>query len=259
MQRTISIIIPFYTTSLSKEEWFSLDRCFEITGGRHDIVFVIPNHLSIDSLSLRYGNLFRVERFDDHYFESIDGYNELMLSTPFYERFLTSKYILIYQADCYLFTDNLEDWCNLGYDYVGAPWINKTHYTKLWYRLFIKTKKIFVNKHSYEHLKLAVGNGGFSLRKTVKFHALTIELKKEIVLYLNNRGTSIFNEDIFWSIEVNRTKERLRIAPYSIALSFAFDDFPAVAYSLTNEQLPMGCHGWTKERCRDFWRDKIDC
>ena len=28
--------------------------------------------------------------------------------------------MLIYQLDCYLFEDKIDEWCNKGYDYIGA-------------------------------------------------------------------------------------------------------------------------------------------
>lgn len=254
MPETVSIVIPIYKTSLNDDEWLSLDRCFEVMVGRHDIVIVAPEELSLEPLTARYGKAFRTERFENYFFESIKGYNKLMMSTVFYERFLDRDYILIYQADCYIFDDRLDEWCSKGYDYIGAPWIKKVHYTQLWYRFFISVKKIFCSKHSFEHLKLAVGNGGFSLRKTAPFHAITLDLKDEIENYLNQNSSSIFNEDVFFAIEAKRY---LNIAPFSVALRFAFDDFPAVAFTITKGRLPMGAHGWTKKRCREFYKDRI--
>lgn len=252
--KTVSIVIPIYKTSFNDDEWLSLDRCFEVVGEKRDIVIVAPRNLSVQPLVERYGEMFRTERFEERFFESIHGYNRLMMSTVFYERFLNRDYILIYQADCYIFEDRLDEWCNKGYDYIGAPWIKKCHYAKKWYQLFLTIKKIFCGKHSFERLKLEVGNGGLSLRKTASFHAVTIELKDEIAFYLSQNSSSIFNEDVFFALEAKRY---LKIAPFKVALGFSFDDFPAVAFTLTKGRLPMGVHGWTKERCREFYNDKI--
>ena len=60
--------------------------------------------------------------FNDTYFESIYGYNQLMLNVEFYEAF-SKKYILIYQTDAFIFKDDLNYWCEKDYDYIGAPWI----------------------------------------------------------------------------------------------------------------------------------------
>ena len=31
--------------------------------------------------------------------------------------------MLIYQLDAYVFKDELLNWANKGYDYIGAPWL----------------------------------------------------------------------------------------------------------------------------------------
>jgi hypothetical protein len=36
------------------------------------------------------------------------------LSASFYERFLDTKYILIYQLDAFVFKDELQEWCDKG-------------------------------------------------------------------------------------------------------------------------------------------------
>jgi hypothetical protein len=76
----------------------------------------------------KYSNI-SVESFPKRYFENIEGYNELLLSASFYERFLDTKYILIYQLDAFFFKDELQEWCDRGYDYIGAPWITTQKHT----------------------------------------------------------------------------------------------------------------------------------
>ena len=71
------------------------------------------------------------------------------MSKEFYKRFSKFKYILIYQLDCLVFSSNLKSWCQLGYDYIGAP-------------IFIK-----LNTPSLDYC--FIGNGGLSLRKVSKF------------------------------------------------------------------------------------------
>jgi len=44
-----------------------------------------------------------------------------MMSPAFYDAFKAFDYILIYQLDAFVFRDELEYFCSLGYDYIGAP------------------------------------------------------------------------------------------------------------------------------------------
>ena len=52
-----------------------------------------------------------------------------------------------------------------------------------------------------------------------------------------------YNEDAFWSIEVNRKKVVLNIPDYKVALKFAFELAPERAYKINNNQLPFGPYG----------------
>lgn len=257
MVQNVSIVIPLYTTSLTINEWKSIDRCVDFMGNRYEIILAVPYNLDLTPIFSRYGREFATERFDDEYFKSIDGYNRLMMSTEFYARFLKYEYILIYQADCYIFEDKLEEWCAKGYDYVGAPWISSARYMKRYYQLYMAFRKRFCGKYSRVHLRLSVGNGGFSLRRSSLFHDLTIELQDVIKYYISRKGPALFNEDVFWSIEPNRNEMRMKIPTYNEALSFSFDNHPNVAYAITGGKLPMGCHGWTKKRFLKFYKDKI--
>src|SRR5690242_1070593 len=56
------------------------------------------------------------ERFDDVYFQSVKGYNQLCLSKIFYERFGKYAYMLIYQTDAFVFRNDLKYWLQQGYD-----------------------------------------------------------------------------------------------------------------------------------------------
>jgi hypothetical protein len=69
---------------------------------KSQIVFVQPEGLENDYITKKYSNI-SVESFPKRYFENIEGYNELLLSASFYERFLDTKYILIYQLDAFVF------------------------------------------------------------------------------------------------------------------------------------------------------------
>ncbi|HRS68445.1 MAG TPA: DUF5672 family protein, partial [Paludibacteraceae bacterium] len=163
----VKVIIPIYENDLNADEQRSLKQCYNILSA-HPIVFVKPESLDISS----WLNLYpfcTVTSFDDHFFESIAGYNELMLSRQFYERFLDTEYILIYQLDAYVFKDALMEWVNKGYDYVGAPWLLKPKYHCFYYRflLTIRSFGYWIQRKPFNLMIVGdkVGNGGFSLRK----------------------------------------------------------------------------------------------
>ena len=61
-----------------------------------------------------------------------------------------------------------------------------------------------------------------------------------------------FNEDVFWSLEVNRKKKQLKIPDYKKALCFSIEFKPEHAFALNKNHLPFGCHAW--DCYIDFWR-----
>src|SRR5690606_20423643 len=114
---------------------------------------------------------YNIFRFDNAFFSSIDGYNQLMLTPDFYKTFLDFEFILICQTDAYVFKNDLDFWLDKGFDYIGAPWLDSKNkfFNHQWRFAFNQVKKIFGSKEKrYTHIN-KVGNGGFSLRNTNKF------------------------------------------------------------------------------------------
>ena len=234
------IIVPIYKSDLSATEKLSLDRLKKVMG-HHDIVIVKPTSLDIASIEAVYG--WPSENFSDAYFLSVQTYNYLMLSQEFYARFADDEYLLIYQTDAYVFTDNLAEWIAKGYDYIGAPWIPVAHQFLLeperhkFRRLFhFRTPDIFHYKKHY-----LVGNGGFSLRRTARMLELTRRYKEQITDMLR-RGES---EDLILAgLLPSQTDCQINTPDYREALGFAFEMHIPILIKMTDNLLPMGSHAW---------------
>lgn len=255
---SVVIVIPIYTTRLNDKEHASLRQCFKILAG-YEKCFVKPRSLDPKPLTDLYPADLVVD-FPDDFFKDIAAYNRLMMSPAFYEAFDKWDYMLIYQPDAWVFNDRLDDWCARGYDYIGAPWIPKPKYGKLYYRLFNGLKRIYCQLSGaadYSRLYYRVGNGGLSLRRNRIFARIAREMKPQIEHYLNHPGVDFYNEDIFWSLEVNRREEKLKIPGWREALQFSFDKNPAVCYELNGHRLPFACHGWSKKNMLPFWEQHI--
>jgi hypothetical protein len=257
MNKQVAVIIPLYKDSLNNYEKIALAQCKKILGTQQ-IVIVKPFALKLPT-DIFDNITYTVEEFDDVYFNNIQGYNQLMLSALFYERFLAYEYMLIYQLDCFVFKDDLAYWCNQNWDYIGAPWIRKTYHKNKLELVLAKIKNYIVNKFSKidstkpNQLQLInkVGNGGFSLRRVSAFHKICLSMGHKINLYLN-QNSSLYNEDVFWSIEVNRDKNLLNIPNVSTAINFAFEVPPFKSAQFTEKNTPFGCHDW--DHYLDFWK-----
>lgn len=251
-----AVLIPFYKKEISDYENISLQQCQKILSS-HDIIAIKPDDFILPEFSQSI-NFFKTVSFDPGFFKSIAGYNGLMLSADFYKAFLDYEYVLIYQMDCFVFKDELNDWCDQNWDYIGAPWIKKTYHKNYLELQFAKIKRYFStnfnrldnNEPNQYQLDNKVGNGGFSLRRVQKFYDLCLVMQPVIDHYLSAKG-NLHNEDVFWSIEVNREKRILNIPDCSTALNFAFEVPPFKNHVLTENNLPFGCHDW--DRYADYW------
>lgn len=243
------IVIPIYKIQLTDDEIISLTQCFKILGN-HTIKFVAPLGLDIAFYERLLDKKIEIEYFDTSYFMDIRGYNQLMLSVEFYKRFIDFKYMLIYQLDCYVFRDELDYWCQQGYDYIGAPWLDHFYYKKSKIKkldfLIKRFLKLKFNKYQDKDiLTYNVGNGGFSLRNIHQFiHSLKKTDKQIIDKFRNsNDPKSIFNEDVFWSFDAKKIKK----PNYKVAANFSLDLGADIGIRLNKGNLPFGCHAWNKK------------
>lgn len=249
------VIIPVYRNNPLEFEVFSLIACFDVFRNRK-IIIVAPDNLSLVNYQKHVGRRLVVERFNQNYFSSISGYNQLMLSNEFYSRFDCYQFMLIYQLDCFVFKDELDKWANMGFDYIGAPWLlfDLEYYSisqkvSFWRKLFYS--RVFGNM-SKLNLNYRVGNGGFSLRRIYKFSMKTQAVNNKVMsLFKGNDSTSIYNEDVYWSLFANDIK----IPDYKTGCLFSLESFPERGLRYNNGVLPFGCHAWPKEF--EFWSKYI--
>lgn len=255
------VVIPIYKAIPKSEERESLAQCLRVLH-EASLCFVAPAGIDdtwYKEFVERESRSFRIESFASKYFQGIEGYNKLLLSPLFYERFKDYDYMLIYQLDAWVFRNELDYWCGLGYDYIGAPW--------------------FENYGTYEdgNKLWAVGNGGFSLRRIQYFIGLlehngpikdantlglTSSLKNRIYKFLYAKGyqnrVSYFRkdptlfEDVFYTVYLKGTRFKAKVPSAEEAALFAFEKSPSYLYSLTGK-LPFGCHAWEKNEYESFW------
>jgi len=254
--KKVVVVIPFYKSDLTAYERIALQQCFKVLN-QHHVIAIKPAGLTLPPEVTDYP-FSEVVDFEDTYFKNVQSYNRLMLSADFYKKFLSFEYILIYQLDAFVFKDELIYWCDQGFDYIGAPWIKEVPYSffksiKRNIQYYIHTR-YDVQKNGLPSLKqfeYKTGNGGFSLRRTRKFYDLCTKFSDKINYY-NGREHHLYNEDVFWSVEVNRKRKHLKIPDYKRALKFSIEFHPQRAFIINKGQLPFGCHAW--DLTLDFWR-----
>ena len=249
------VVVPIYKTDLDENEMLSLKRSIKMLY-QHPFAIACPENLDITPLNSILAPVhYTLQRFEDSYFKGIAGYNKLMLSKVFYNSFSDYEYILICQTDVFVFEDQLDYWCNQGYDYIGAPWIasKQTAITKLLLNINNSLKK---KKKTTEHF-FKVGNGGFSLRKTSKMQEITSEQKDTIEYALANPNElSHHVEDVYFSLVAPKYTE-MNIPDYKKAVGFAMDRKPDIAMKLNNGKVPFACHRFYNRKVKEFWAPLI--
>ena len=266
----VAVCIPVYKLKPEKDEELTLRRCARILGN-HPIIFFAPERLDLAPYR-QWIPTAGEERFAPEYFNGISGYNRLLLSRWFYDRFRTFDYILIHQLDAWVFRDELETWCAREFDFIGAPFASPLPCGP----------------------RLLSGNGGFSLRRVEAFREL---LTPQVGLMFRPRysalllacqlhrhrpiGTAIAmlrlaglgnsrrrrlraiadgsrNEDmVFWEFSRHNSYSGLRLASIKDAWRFSWEN-GCEPHRATVMPLPFGCHGWNK-KCRGatFLRQKV--
>ncbi len=221
----VAVVVPYYHDRLSETEMISLEQCFRILY-RYPIILVMPD--TIDRIDYPINSACRVVKVKKQWMQSIASYNQMMLSIEFYKIFKDFKYILIYQLDAFVFRDDLRKFCDMGYDYIGAPWIFGGKY--------FRDTNITVRY---------VGNGGLSLRN-VKASILMLERNPADILGMP--------EDVYWSM---CDRVGFCVAPPQIAIQFSIDGMAKKTIELNDDKLPFGCHAWKKNDFI-FWKPIIE-
>ncbi len=259
--RDIAVVIPVYQTNLSPSESYSLERTAEILQ-RYPIYIVHPQDIDISALPIASVQA-RSIAFPSHFFRSIVHYNRLMMSTVFYSAFRQFRYILIVQLDALVISDKLEEWCEYGFSYVGAPWFSNS------------------TRPGSSNEMIGSGNGGFSLRRVEHFLRVLRSPKYlpsaryksrskskvlAIIRFVHNNLIFAYNlpylkpkvnEDIFWGRIVTDAYDYFSSPSAEQSARFSFEDQPRQLFHLTNGELPFGCHAWEKYD-PEFWHEVID-
>lgn len=247
----VAVVVPIYKSTLSKTDSISLTQTYRILD-KYPIYVVCPDGIDLSNIIRQFPKLI-IKRFDQAFFSDIKGYNRLMLSADFYKSFDAYKYILICQLDAYIFRDELYEWCQKGYDYIGAPWIKRNIYN---FPILSQAIKLYVTLQHMSGLLTQfdrygkIGNGGLSLRK-VQSHINQIENNPEVTkIYseIKNRE-HLHNEDTYWAM----IPKDFIYPSEEEAMLFSYDKYPELSFKLTGGKTPFGCHGWTKHGCKKFW------
>lgn len=239
----VCIAIPVYKERLDNNEKIAWNRCLDLYGStKIDIYLICPSSLKLENYQL--DEIKSVVFFSDSYFKSPLSYNRLLLHPNFYKSFLFYDSLMIYQLDGFIWSDKLLEMVSLGYDFIGAPWIEKK-----W--VSILNRKYRTN--FFTNFFSTGANGGVSLRKVKPAYRIAFWLQPFIQLFWKEN----WNEDMFWSTICSKFIPGYKLAPINRCLAFAFEDKPEKCFELNNNKLPFTCHAWEKFN-PEFWAQHFE-
>jgi hypothetical protein len=246
LDKETAIVIPVYKKQPSRIELLTLVKCVQVLEN-YPLYFISPKGL--DLAIYRQQNIdFEVETFDDEYFDGVDGYNRLLLSSHFYKRFDNYKYMLIYQLDALIFKNTLDEWVQKDYDYIGAPWLKFPLMAFLSVSVNVSIKKgldLLLKKK----LQNPVGNGGLSLRK-IESCITAIEQNRKLL------SKWVANEDYFWSYFATIDGKPFNKPTKEEAVKFSIETAPEKAFQLIGNDLPFGAHDW-ESHSKEYWNNLL--
>lgn len=239
--KKVCVIIPIYKQQLSLAEMKSVNRVRNVLKER-DLFFICPLHMD----TVYYEQNFKgmgCKRFPDKYFVSIQGYSRLLLNPQFYKSFEDYQYMLIAQTDSLILQDKdvLDEFMELGYDYIGAPWYPPMELVE--WKVF---NHIISPKNGSPRICEA-GNGGFCLRNIKNTKKL---LKKKFLMAAKWKIRA--NEDTFFAYYGNDPDSEYTIAPENISRKFALE--AGMKKFIEKGEIPFAVHAWEK-----YWRDIRNC
>lgn len=223
--KQVVVVIPIHRENLKPSEKASLAQVRKVLH-KFDICFMAPERMRTFLDKKGYW----AEYWPNDCFTNVHSYSRLLLTEGFYERFNAYEYMLLYQLDAFVFTNRLEEFCLCRYDYIGAP-------MSYW--------------SSWRNMPTRVGNGGFSLRR-IEACKRVVAAKEEIYDRTGREKEFELAEDKFFGYCGYDEQVRFNTPDMRTALNFAVEfDVMRVYGKLSEENLPFGCHAWSKAW---YWR-----
>lgn len=261
------VVIPVHQPDLTEGQALSLQACkAHLSAYRCYLVF--PEGMNTDAYTSIFPQL-QLQPVDASWLSSVERYNRMKVSPVFYQLFAGYEYMLTYELDAYIFSDDIAATGAFNFDYIGAPFF-----------------KGYWNAAPDAPL-INGGNSGFSIRNIASclkvlnsMHLFKRKWKMYQVLlasqrlrhwvngitdyryenYVNGYFGFAFsekhvNEDLIWSRVVPQLFPWFKVADPLTAIKFSFEYNPERLLQLNGGQLPLGCHAWEKHP--DFWKNYI--
>jgi hypothetical protein len=269
--RKIAIMVPLPRPDLKKDEEISI-RHLRAHLDHYDKFLLVPRGMKAGLPGFG-----RVE-LDRKHFGSAVNHNRMLYLPSFWMKFADYEHVLMYHLDSLVFSDQLTEWCDKGYDYIGAPfircgdspWVREDRVGNggfalyrvgsvlrvLWKRYRQRPSR-FIEDHCWRWIELQK-----RMLKPVRSAipqwmrgAVTDPLRRTVKRLDHTEAVNLGN-DGFWADEAGGYLPEFKIAPLEEGLKFAFEVAPRVCFERNGGRMPFGCHAWTRYD-RSFWEKHL--
>jgi hypothetical protein len=265
--KRVAIMVPLPSPKLAPDDEISM-RHLRAHLDHYDKFLLIPRGMRVDIPG------FHVIELDHKHFGSAANHNRMLYLPEFWELFSDYEFALMYHLDALVFSDQLSEWCDKGYDFIGAPFIisDDSPWVKvervgnggfalyrvssvlkvLWNRYRQRPSK-YIEDHHWKWIERQK-----NLLKPVRAAVpqwlrgpLTDPLRNTVKRFDHIEANEV-NNDAFWADEAKRYLPEFNIAPFDEGLRFAFEVAPSLCLERNGGQMPFGCHAWARYD-RSFW------
>ncbi|RAJ11202.1 hypothetical protein LX64_00811 [Chitinophaga skermanii] len=262
---SLCIIIPVHKPHLSPEDAAALQACAKHLKA-YDTFLVFPKGMHTLAY-LKIHPALKLQPVPPQWLASVADYNRMKMQPEFYQLFRDYKYMMTYELDAYIFSDQIALHKGYAYDFIGAPVFEGYLEAKTGAGFLPMLNSGFSIRNIHSCLKvlplLKKFQARWRLQKLLVSNFRFLQkhfLQTQLQLILNEhlkgyfRGT-YFHEDVIWTAIVPKLFPFFKVAPPTDAMQFSFEVNAAELLDMNHGQLPLGCHAWTK--FPKFWKDYI--
>jgi hypothetical protein len=269
--KRVAIMVPLPSPVLSADDEVSM-RHLRKHLDHYDKFLLVPQGMEVRMEG------FTVIELDRKHFGSAANHNRMLYLVDFWEKFADYEFMLMYHLDALVFSDQLALWCDKGYDYIGAPfmnckdspWVKKERVGNGGFALYRipSVLKVLWNRYARDPSKYYEDHFWPVIdfqRKTLRpiraavpgwLRGRFTEPLRQSVKRLDHIEANEIGNDSFWSDEAARHDPGFKVAPFEEGLRFAFEVCPPLCLERNGGEMPFGCHAWARYD-KAFWEARL--
>ena len=256
------VVVLIFTHRAEPDEFerLSFQQCFKVLG-KHPIRLVCPRGMDVSAYRAMAPNLV-VDSVPPRFMASLKAYNRLKMAPWFYRRYSNYEFMLTYELDAFVFRDELLEWCDKGWHFIGAPWFEGFNQAVAGAPYSGAGNSGFSLRHVASVLKIVTTWRKVTAKKMLwkrcvetRRHILRqVQLFCELVTFNNYHYPLCPKvlEDYFFCIHAAKAFPEFRVAPVKEASRFSIENFPGRVFADGGNKLPFGCHAWRRHGS-EFW------